>query len=123
MKSFPFTEGLLKRYAGFTLTEIMLVLLIIGMVAAIAMPGFVQSRRNARRNVCVNNMRLISAAKEQAALENSYAETYVPTQAEMLPYIKGNTMPVCPGNGTYTINAVSVAPVCSNSAAPESHTL
>ena len=108
---------------GFTLTEIMLVLLIIGMIASIAMPSFLQSRRDARRNVCINNLRLIAAAKEQAALENGYAETYLPTQTELLPYIKGNVMPVCPGNGAYTINAVNTAPVCSNSSAPESHSL
>ena len=108
---------------GFTLTEIMLVLLIIGMIAAIAVPSFVQSRQNARRNVCLNNLRLISAAKEQAALENGYAETVVPTEAQILPHIKGNAMPLCPGNGTYTINAVNSVPVCSLSSAPESHAL
>lgn len=113
----------MKRNKGFTLAEIMLVLLIIGMLAAIAVPSFLKSRRDARRNVCINNMRLISAAKEQAALENSYAETYSPTEAEILPYVKGFVMPVCPGLGTYTINAISANPVCSNSAAPESHAL
>lgn len=116
-------EDPLKRRAGFTLTEIMLVLLIIGMIASIALPSFVQSRRTARRNVCVNNMRLIFAAKEQAALENGYAETMVLTQAQVFPYIKGDVIPLCPGNGTYTINAVSSAPACSLSAAPESHSL
>lgn len=108
---------------GFTLTEIMIVLLIIGMIAAIAVPSFVQSRQTARRNVCINNLRLISAAKEQAALENGYGETFIPTQAQILPYIKGNTMPLCPGNGGYTMNAISSAPTCSLSNAPESHTL
>lgn len=108
---------------GFTLTEIMLVLLIIGMMGVIALPGFVQSRQTARRNVCINNLRLISAAKEQSALENGYAETVFPTVAQILPYIKGNAMPLCPANGTYTINAISSAPTCSISAAPESHAL
>ena len=108
---------------GFTLTEIMIVLLIIGMIAAIAVPSFVQSRQNARRNVCINNLRLLSAAKEQAALENGYTETFVPTQAQVLPYIKGNTIPLCPGNGVYTMNAISSAPTCSLSSDPERHSL
>lgn len=108
---------------GFTLTEIMIVLLIIGMIAAIAVPSFVQSRQNARRNVCINNLRLISAAKEQAALENGYSESFVPTEAQILPYIKGSTMPLCPGNGVYTLNAINLPPTCSLSNTPESHTL
>lgn len=101
----------------------MIVLLIIGMIAAIALPSFVQSRRTARRNVCVNGLRLLSAGKEQAALENGYTESVVPTEGQIIPYVKGNAMPLCPGNGTYTLNAISSAPVCSLSAAPESHTL
>ena len=115
--------GTLKRIRGFTLVEIMLVLLLIGMMAAIAVPGFIQSRQTARRNVCINNLRLISAAKEQAALQNGSSESAVLSQAEIIPHIKGNAIPLCPGSGVYTINAVSVSPVCSQSAAPESHVL
>jgi len=113
----------LKKHKGFTLVEIMLVLVIIGMMAAIAMPAFIQARQTARRNTCVNNLRLISAAKEQAALENGFSETSVLTSTQILPYIKGNSMPLCPGNGVYTVNAVSTNPICSQSNAPESHAL
>ena len=112
-----------NKNEGFTLTEIMIVLLIIGMVAAIAVPSFVQSRQTARRNICINNLRLIAAAKEQAALDNSFSETVVPIQADVLPYFKGGVMPLCPSNGSYTLNAINVNPVCSKSTSPDSHSL
>ena len=111
-----------KKTAGFTLVEIMIVVAIIGLLAAIAVPNFVQARTTARRNTCINNLRLISAAKDQSALENGYAESSVLTSAEITAYLKGNAMPACAAAGTYTVYAVSVAPVCSLSATL-SHTI
>ena len=113
---------LTRNPKGFTLVEIMIVVAIIGLLAAIAVPNFVQARTTARRNACINNLRLISAAKDQSALENGYAETSVLTSAQVTAYLKANAMPVCPGTGTYTVNAVSVVPVCSLSASA-SHTI
>ena len=113
---------LTRNSKGFTLVEIMIVVAIIGLLAAIAVPNFVQARTTARRNACINNLRLISAAKDQSALENGYAETSVLTSAQVTAYLKANAMPVCPGTGTYTVNAVSVVPICSLSASA-SHTI
>ena len=113
---------LTRNPKGFTLVEIMIVVAIIGLLAAIAVPNFVQARTTARQNACINNLRLISAAKDQSALENGYAESSVLTSAQVTAYLKANAMPVCPGTGTYTVNAVSVVPVCSLSATL-SHTL
>ena len=113
---------LTRNSKGFTLVEIMIVVAIIGLLAAIAVPNFVQARTTARRNACINNLRLISAAKDQSALENGYAESSVLTSAEISAYLRSNAMPVCPGTGTYTVNAVSVVPVCSLSATL-SHTI
>ena len=67
----------------------------------------------AQRNTCINNLRQIDAAKQQWALENSKTDEAVPVTLELLPYLKGNVFPVCPGGGTYTINAVGVPPTCS----------
>ena len=112
-----------KNTAGFTLVEIMIVVAIIGLLAAIAVPNFAQARTNARRSTCINNMRLIDAAKEQYALENNKDTATTPAAGDLTPYLKGNAMPTCSAQGVYTINAIGTLPVCSKAAAPDLHVL
>ncbi len=106
---------------GFTLTEIMIVVAIIGVLAAIAVPNFIQARTNSRRNICINNLRLITAAKDQYAIENNQADTVTPSASDVSPYFKavplgGGGLPREPQGGSYTVGAVSVAPTCDQPA-------
>ena len=101
-----------KKTAGFTLVEIMIVVAIIGLLAAIAIPNFVQARSTTRKNTCINNLRLIDAAKEQYALENNKDSTTTPDSTDVDDYMKGAEYPTCPDSGTYTIGAIGTDPTC-----------
>ena len=102
--------------AGFTLVEIMIVVAIIGLLAAIAIPNFVKARQTAQKNACINNLRMIDGAKEQWALENRAASGGGVTEdgaTGVNSYIKGNARPICPAGGSYTYGNVGENPICS----------
>ena len=103
-----------NRKSGFTLVEIMIVVAIIGLLAAIAIPNFVKARTTAQKNACINNLRQIDGAKEQWALETQQAAgaATAGSEAAIDGYIKGGA-PECPAQGAYTYGDLATAPVCS----------
>ena len=103
----------MKRREGFTLVEIMIVVAIIGLLAAIAIPNFVKNRQTAQKNACANNLRLIDAGKEQWALESGQAQAATAVTTSIDAYLKGDTTPTCPAKGTYDYGNVGVKPACS----------
>ena len=79
-----------KNRGGFTLVEIMIVVAIIALLAAIAVPGFLRARKRSQASRVVNDLRLIDSAVDQYAIENNKATGATVNTADWALYMKKN---------------------------------
>ncbi len=90
-----------KSKKGFTLVEIMIVVAIIGLLAAIAIPNFVQNRGKAQARTCIANLKQIEGAAQQYLLDSNNNDVTNATMVRLVPNWLART-PSCPAGGTYT---------------------
>ena len=86
--------------------------LIIGVLLAIAVPNFFKARANSYTKTCVSNLTEIDRAKEQFAMSHNLTAGAEIAQTDLSPDYLG-VWPKCPANGTYSINGVDENPACS----------
>jgi prepilin-type N-terminal cleavage/methylation domain-containing protein len=111
-----------SKQKGFTLVEIMIAVVLIGLLAGIAVPNFVKGRATAQKNVCINNLRTIDYAIQQWAMESKKAANSPVQFSDISDYLRQSV--ICPSGGasfddSYAISVVGVEPGCQRS--PASH--
>lgn len=107
--------------SGFTLTELMIVVAVLALLVAIALPNFAKARDTARAQICISNLTLMEKAKAQAALElNWYSSTGPASIGNPLyrntisSYIRGEQRPKCPLDFECFYNAVNELADCQS---------
>ena len=112
MRSSPKYGKPYKGTKGFTLVEAMIVMAIVGLLAAIAIPNFIRARNEANSCTCIANLRQIANGKQLWSAASGAGASGTPSWEDMVPaYVQSRTD--CPSGGTYTVGDMSTLPVCS----------
>ena len=85
-------KKLQTKHAGFTLVEIMIVVAIIALLAAIAVPGFLRARKRSQASRILNDLRLIDGAVDQYAIETGRTTGFAVDTADWTNYVKKNAI-------------------------------
>ncbi|MFQ3549509.1 MAG: prepilin-type N-terminal cleavage/methylation domain-containing protein [Armatimonadota bacterium] len=104
-------KEILNSKKGFTLIEIMLVIMIISLLIAISIPSVMKARNNSQKKCCIKNLRQIQDAKYQMAMEKNISENIEISMDDLVPYLKN--IPYCPAGGSYSSGNLNDAPDCN----------
>ena len=96
----------MKNKQGFTLIEIMIVIAIIGIIMAVAIPSFSKAGKEAKKSSCINNLQILEGVVDTWALQEHIPNGTQIDPEKLRPYLKHNELPVCPAGGTYTYGKV-----------------
>lgn len=108
------------RHSAFTLVEIMIVVAIIGLIVAIAIPNFMRTRQFAAKQICFENLTQIESAKQLWGVERGKKDGDLVTEDDLIgPTLYIRNLPECPGGGTYVFGAIGTNATCST----EGHSL
>ncbi|MCD6051022.1 MAG: hypothetical protein K0Q55_2425 [Verrucomicrobia bacterium] len=119
------TESPESASAGKTWGPIIVCLLIIGLLAAIAVPNFMKARTTTAKSACVANLKQIDGAIKQWALESRKTDADPVDIKEAVKFLKGGVLPKCPADGVYSPGiTIGNKPTCSmDEKLPEGHRL
>jgi prepilin-type N-terminal cleavage/methylation domain-containing protein len=107
--------GRRDKQCGFTLVEIMIVILIIAALLNIALPSMLAARNTSQTNSCIGNLKTIQNAKQEWAIDTNQAGAVTPTWTDISPYFGENQIiePVCPTSlQPYELGSVDEPATC-----------
>jgi prepilin-type N-terminal cleavage/methylation domain-containing protein len=114
------SAGALNRLRGFTLVELMVTIAIIGLILAMALPNYLKSRAQARKQICIENLSQIESAKQVWGVQHGKKDGDAVSPSDLIgpdSYIK--VLPVCPGGGSYDFTTIGNNATCNQ----EGHSL